>query len=142
MYFLGEVELAGAVLRRPPGSPVDLSGAILLRTPQGAGAQLTFGFGMPYRSAYEIAGAQQRYSVTHAFTPPADHCPVIRRDGAPDVVLPADDQVANAVRAFAGAVRGRKPNEATGIIRTAQLLAGAREFAARGDSSGLPLRLE
>jgi len=137
VQFLGGVELAGVVLRRPPGSEVDLSGDILLRTPQGLGAHLSFGFGMPYRSTYEIADTHQRYSVTHAFTPPADHCPVVRRSDAPDLVLPADDQVGNAVQAFADAVRQRRPNAPAAIIRTAQLIAGARAAAVRSGFAGL-----
>jgi|HubBroStandDraft_1064217.scaffolds.fasta_scaffold13419_5 NDP-hexose-3-ketoreductase len=132
MYFLGDVELAGAVLRQPPGSEVETSGAILLRTPEGIGAQLSFGFGLPYRSDYEICDADGRYRVEQAFTPPADHRPVVLKDDAPMLTLAPDDQVANAVRAFARMVRGGAGNQESAVIlRTAELLAEVRVAARR-----------
>ncbi|MDN3262822.1 Gfo/Idh/MocA family oxidoreductase [Streptomyces sp. CSDS2] len=110
LYFLGDaLEVVGATLDAHGGRQVDTAGAALLRTPDGVSAQLSFGLDHGYRSAYELWGSLGRITVERAFTPPADHQPLIRverRGGVEEVVLPPDDQVAATVRAFAAAVRG------------------------------------
>ncbi|WP_399930788.1 Gfo/Idh/MocA family protein [Streptomyces kanamyceticus] len=109
LHLLGPgLEVAGAHLHRPAGLATETTGAVLLRGPGGVTAQLTFGIGCGYRSRYEISGAEGHLAVDRAFTPPADHRPVLRleRRGREELItLEAEDQVANAVRAFADAVR-------------------------------------
>ncbi|MFE0174069.1 Gfo/Idh/MocA family protein [Streptomyces sp. NPDC059002] len=135
LHFLGDgLDVLGATLTEGPGRAVDTAGAALLRSPAGVTAQLTFGLDHGYRSAYEIWGSLGRITVDRAFTPPADQLPSVRverRTGGGDIVLPADDQVAATVRAFAAAVRsGAAPDPA--IAEQARLLRDVREHALRG----------
>ncbi|MFF7993586.1 Gfo/Idh/MocA family protein [Kitasatospora xanthocidica] len=110
--FLGpDLRVAGAVAVRDPGSGVDVAGAALLVSAEGVSAQLTYGMAHGYRSAYELAGSEGRIVLDRAYTPPADHRPVLRvetKGGAEEIELPADDQWAELVRAFAEAVRGAR----------------------------------
>lgn len=128
LHFLGAgPRVAGAVLTADRhGHGVDTAGSVLLRTPDGVGAQLDFGLDHAYRSAYELVGSEGRLSVEHAFTPPAGHRPVLRLThgtGHREVVLEPDDQVANTLREFARAVRAAGPR---GVPRPAD---GAEEAA-------------
>ncbi|MFC8827291.1 Gfo/Idh/MocA family protein [Streptomyces sp. NPDC057137] len=132
LHFLGpHLEAVGAVLTKDRGLGVDTSGAALLRTPSGVTAQLAFGLDHGYASAYELCGSHGRISVDRAFTPPADHAPVVRiesRAGRREIRLEPCDQVAAAVSAFASAaLRG----ETTGAHsrRQAGLLAAVRDLA-------------
>ncbi|WP_109002366.1 Gfo/Idh/MocA family protein [Streptomyces rishiriensis] len=137
--FLGDgLEVVGAVLRHSPERGVDLGGAALLRTASGVSAQVTFGMANSYRSSYELWGSTGRIGVHRAFTPPADHQPVIRieRDtGTQDITLPADDQFARVVRAFAcGVLDGKVPPDGTGhgtddIVKHARLIDDIRRLA-------------
>ncbi|MBO0913750.1 Gfo/Idh/MocA family oxidoreductase [Streptomyces laculatispora] len=132
LYFLGQnLEVLGALLTEGPGRRVDTAGSALLRTPEGVGVQLTFGLDHGYRSAYEIWGSQGRITVERAFTPPADHRPLVRierRGGVEEVSLSPDDQVAATVRAFASAVRDRSATDPA-CLRQAELLHELREQA-------------
>ncbi|UWE10069.1 Gfo/Idh/MocA family protein [Actinacidiphila bryophytorum] len=109
LHLLGhDLAVVAAVLSRGGQDRVDTAGAALLRTADGVSAQLAFGLDHGYRSVYELCGSEGRITVEHAFTPPADHCPVLRlegRYGSEDVVLKAADQVALALDGFAAAVR-------------------------------------
>ena len=109
LHLMGEgFDVAGAILDRADGHDIETGGAALLRGPDGTTAQLTFGIGFGYRSQYEIAGSEGRITVDRAFTPPADHLPVLRleRQGHEErIVLEANDQVARTVREFAALVR-------------------------------------
>ncbi|MEU5581776.1 Gfo/Idh/MocA family oxidoreductase [Streptomyces huasconensis] len=134
-HLLGDdLRVAGAVLHTAPGSEVETSGAALLRTPAGVSVHCTFGMEHSYRSFYEVWGERGQIRVDHAFTPPATHVPVVRveRDGAAEELrLAPDDQVANAVSAFAAAVRaGAAPDEAA-TLRQAELLDHIRRAAGR-----------
>ncbi|WP_410537976.1 Gfo/Idh/MocA family protein [Streptomyces sp. KL2] len=126
LYFLGpEAAVAGAVLTDDPRHGVDVSGAALLRTPDGVTAQLAFGLDHGYRSVCELAGTRGRIVVDRAFTPPADHAPVIRVEGATgveEVRLAPFDQVAAAVDAFAAAARAGAVPDARACLRQAELL--------------------
>ncbi|MGW6714050.1 MULTISPECIES: Gfo/Idh/MocA family protein [Streptomyces] len=134
LHFLGnDLAVVGATLDAVGGSPVDTAGTALLRTPDGVGAHLTFGLDHGYRSAYELWGSLGRITVERAFTPPADHRPRIRlegRDGVEELTLPADDQVAATVRAFASAVRDAAPPDPV-LLRQASLLDELRSRAAQ-----------
>ncbi|MGW2227955.1 Gfo/Idh/MocA family protein [Streptomyces formicae] len=132
LHFLGDgLDVLGATLTEGKGRSVDTAGAALLSTPGGVSAQLTFGLEHAYRSAYEIWGSLGRVVVERAFTPPADHPPRVRierRTGREEIVLPADDQVAATVRAFAAAVRsGAAPDPV--VVEQARLLRDLRERA-------------
>ncbi|MFH9065068.1 Gfo/Idh/MocA family protein [Streptomyces coeruleorubidus] len=133
-YFLGDrLTVAGAVLSSTSGRRVDTGGAALLSTPEGTAAHLTFGLEHLYRSEYEIRGSHGRITVDRAFTPAADHHPVVRleRDsGVREIRLAPHDQVAGALTAFATAVRsGGGPDEA--MVRMAVLLEEVRHAAHR-----------
>lgn len=109
LHVLGaDLDVVGAVLASSPGRQVDTSGAALVRTSEGVVAQLDWGMHHAYRSAYELTGSTGRIVVDRAFTPPADHTPVLRleRDGSVEERrLAPDDQVANALGAFVASVR-------------------------------------
>ncbi|MCH0542309.1 Gfo/Idh/MocA family oxidoreductase [Streptomyces sp. MUM 203J] len=133
LHFLGDgLRVVGAALGSGPGLAVDTAGAALLTTPDGVSAQLSFGLDHAYRSRYEIWGSQGRITVDRAFTPPADAAPRIVLEtstGSEDVRLPADDQVARTVAAFAQAVRtGAAPDPV--VLRQAALVQAVRERAA------------
>ncbi|MER7670865.1 Gfo/Idh/MocA family oxidoreductase [Kitasatospora sp. NPDC096128] len=125
LHFLGpESEVVGAQLTTGRGREVETAGAVLLRTPTGATAQLTFGMDHAYRSAYELWGSRGRITVDRAFTPPADQVPVIglhRGLDSEEIRLEPCDQVAATVEAFVVAVRaGSAPGRDT--LRQAELL--------------------
>ncbi|MTD54543.1 gfo/Idh/MocA family oxidoreductase [Amycolatopsis sp. RM579] len=131
--FLGpDLEVAGAILTRGPDREVDTAGAVLLRAADGVAVQLTFGVEHTYRSAYELRGGNGELALDRAFTPPADHRPVLRlrpQGGAgQDILLEPDDQVANTVTAFVEAVRTRAA-PAKEILVLARLLEEVRHAA-------------
>lgn len=135
LHFLGrDLEAVGATLHRPADREVDTAGSALLRTPEGVTAHLLFGMQHAYGAAYELWGSRGRIRVDRAFSPPADRSSVIHLDG-PDgtgqFVTPADDQVANTVRAFARAARNGAvpPQDTADCLRQAALLDRIRECA-------------
>ncbi|MER0443362.1 Gfo/Idh/MocA family oxidoreductase [Streptomyces sp. Edi4] len=111
VHFLGPaLRVVGATVARGRGHRVDTAGAALLCTSGGVTAQLSFGLDHAYRGSYELWGSAGRITVERAFTPPADHAPLIRLEDAAGgrvVEVAPDDQVANAVRAFCDAARRR-----------------------------------
>ncbi|MFJ8248797.1 Gfo/Idh/MocA family protein [Streptomyces sp. NPDC094466] len=116
--------LVGATARRDPADRVDTAGTALLDGGDGLALQLSYGLDHTYRSTYTLWGSTGRLTVDRAFTPPADHEPVLRleRSGVTArLSLPADDQAGNAVTAFARAVRTRA-RPAPEILRQAELL--------------------
>ncbi|GLF99427.1 Gfo/Idh/MocA family protein [Streptomyces yaizuensis] len=123
LHLLGpELSVAGAVLEHGPGFGVDTSGAVLLRTPKGVLAQLSFGLDHAYRGSYTLHGSTGRLTLDRVFTPPADLVPVARIEGPAgvrEIPLAAEDQVAATVAAFAAACR-------EGSAPSAQSLAQAR----------------
>jgi predicted dehydrogenase len=135
LHLLGPapLEAVGAHLAHGTGRRVETSGAALLRTPGGVSVQVTFGMEHAYRSVYELWGSEGRITVDRAFTPPADHVPVIglhRGMETEEIRLDPCDQVAATVAAFASAVRaGVSPSGDT--LRQAGLLDDVRRFASR-----------
>jgi predicted dehydrogenase len=142
LHFLGTgLRVLGAALERPTAAAVDTAGAALLRTPEGVAVQLTFGMDHSYRSSYELWGSEGSIRLDHAFTPAADHRPelqVVGPHGPRDLVLGADDQVGNAVRAFAGAVRAGAADPAAEALclRQAELLHAIRQKAEAAHDPG------
>ncbi|MFF4949545.1 Gfo/Idh/MocA family protein [Streptomyces chattanoogensis] len=136
-HFLGpDLAVRGAVLTAGPGRRVETSGAALLTADGGVTAQLSFGMEHAYRSAYELCGSEGRIRIDRAFTPPADHEPVVRltrASGTERIRLPAEDQVASAVAAFAAAVRAGAPADDAPLWQ-ARLLDGIRRRAAEEDT--------
>ncbi|MFD9792540.1 Gfo/Idh/MocA family protein [Streptomyces sp. NPDC059070] len=135
LHLLGSgLEVIGAVLTCDAGREVDTSGAALLRDGAGTVAQLTFGIGHAYRSAYELRGTEGRISVDRAFTPPGDHRPVLRVENGShveEIGLAPEDQVTTAVSAFATAVRRGAAPSAETVLEQASLLDAIRRSAAR-----------
>ncbi|MFQ6194420.1 Gfo/Idh/MocA family protein [Streptomyces sp. NPDC000405] len=126
-----ELRVVGATVRRGPGDAVDTAGAALALTPAGITVQLTFGLDHAYRNSYEIWGTEGTIVVDRAFTPPADHRPVLRLTGpagTETVPLAPDDQVAGTVGAFVAAVRVGAPLDPD-VLRQAQLIEDVRHLA-------------
>ncbi|MFC8587311.1 Gfo/Idh/MocA family protein [Streptomyces sp. NPDC057217] len=132
-----DLRVAGAVAVRDARLGVDTGGTALLHTPEGVSAQLAFGLDDAYRNTYAYAGTEGRLTVGRAFTPPADHAPVLRLERGGEVTevrLAAEDQVARAVGAFAHAVRtGGMPDP--DVLRQAVLL---EDIAARAAVAAKP----
>ncbi|MFC5183707.1 Gfo/Idh/MocA family protein [Actinomadura harenae] len=109
LHLGAELEVVGAARHDSAEHGVDLSGAALLASADGAAtAHLAWGIGYSYRSAYALWGSRGRIVVTWAYTPPADHRPVVwieGQDRREELTLAADDQFGNAVDAFVSAVR-------------------------------------
>jgi NDP-hexose-3-ketoreductase len=116
--FLGEeLAVAGSVLHRDPERGIDLGGSALLCSADGVPAELSFGFQSSYRSTYSIWGSEGRISLPRSFTPPNAFQPTLRverQNGVEEIDLPADDQFANLVRAFARAVGSNADFESYG----------------------------
>ncbi|MEU9001578.1 Gfo/Idh/MocA family oxidoreductase [Streptomyces sp. NPDC048551] len=136
-FFLGAaLEVVGAELTGRPEHAVERGGSVVLRSPAGVEARLAFGMEHAYRSAYALHGSGGSLSLDRAFTPPADHRPVLRLTGpggGRELVLAPDDQCANTVRAFAAAVRGGRPGREPlrGSLALARLVDDVRNAAAR-----------
>lgn len=129
-----ELEPEGAVLVRDPQSGVDVSGHALLHTPSGHIAQVSFGFEFAYRCVYSLWGSEGRIVLDRAYTPPWWHQPTIRierDDRVEEIRLPAQDQFASSLRAFAGAVLGsaRPHDEPEDVLRQARLIERIRNCA-------------
>ncbi|WP_220507145.1 Gfo/Idh/MocA family protein [Amycolatopsis dendrobii] len=136
MYFLGELSVAGTVLRRGPGHAVDTSGAILLRTPDDIPAHLTFGMDNAYRAEYELRGDRGRIAVHRPYQPPPDEDPVIELagpDGTQYLRRPRVDQVAATLSRFVSAARAGQTVDETSCLRQIELLEAVldRHVAAR-----------
>ncbi|QOV47831.1 Gfo/Idh/MocA family oxidoreductase [Streptomyces chromofuscus] len=136
LHFLGPgLGLVGARLTRGGGRRVETSGAALLSTPDGVTAQIAFGMEHAYRSSYELWGSEGGITVDRAFTPPADHVPVIglHRDGKTEEIrLAPHDQVAATVAAFAAAVRSGVRTDPGTTLRQAELLDEIHRSASYG----------
>ncbi|MFE7283292.1 Gfo/Idh/MocA family protein [Streptomyces noursei] len=135
LHLLGaDLDVVGAALTHGAGRQVETAGGVLLRSATGVTAHLTFGLDHAYRSWYELCGSTGRLVVDHAFTPPADHAPVLRIErgtGSEELHLPPDDQVTNTLTAFAAAVRTPRqhPEPDPMVLRQAELLDAVRHRA-------------
>ncbi|MFD7923250.1 Gfo/Idh/MocA family protein [Streptomyces sp. NPDC059740] len=141
LYLGSDLRVRGAVLHRDAGLGVDLSGAALLSTPDGRPAHLTWGMEHAYRSAYELWGSEGRLVVEWAYTPPADHSPVIRierQDGSERRVLEPHDQFRDVLECFCRAVRTGCEDGLQGgeIVALAELVDQVREAASAGGGGG------
>ncbi|MFE6894396.1 Gfo/Idh/MocA family protein [Streptomyces sp. NPDC057694] len=142
-HVLGEgLRVVGATLVDDPRHGVDTAGAVLLRTPPSeprpVTVQLTFGMRHVYESSYELWGSHGRIRLDRAFTPPADHEPVVvlSTGGRERTLrLPAEDQATATVRAFAAAACGpaggtdTARRAASAAVERARLLAAVRNTA-------------
>ena len=144
LHLLGpDLTVRGASLHTPSGAEVETAGAALLTTGDGVSAQLSFGMDHAYRSVYTVTGSTGRLTLRHAFTPPADHRPVVElqtADGPRAVTLRAQDQVVATLEAFAAAVRGT-PGAAVGTAdtqRQALLLDAVRQSSSSATALAQP----
>lgn len=129
-----DLEVAGATLMTDPRHGVDVAGSALLYRSDGVAAQLTFGLDHHYVNDYQVHGSTGLLSVDRAFTPPADlaaEITVTRHSGTGRVTLPAQDQCASTVAAFAAAVRTGSCPDAGAMVRQATLIDEIREHARR-----------
>jgi len=135
--FLGpRVRVEGAVLRGDPSSGVDLGGGTLVSTPDGRTGHLEFGFDRSYRCTYTIWGSEGSLTLERAFSTPATLRPVLRirrQDHAEERTLPADDQFARIVAAFARTALDGGDFSAAGeeILSQAELVDAVRSRARR-----------
>ncbi|MCF6525439.1 Gfo/Idh/MocA family oxidoreductase [Streptomyces sp. JJ36] len=130
------LRVTGAVLRRDPARDgVDVAGSVLLHRADGAAAQLSFGMEHHYTSRYEVLGSAGRLRLDHAFTPPADHRPVVvleRAAGTERRELEPYDQCLGAVQAFVRAVQSGRADSGAGgedPVQQAELTAGVHRLA-------------
>jgi predicted dehydrogenase len=131
LFFGPDLVVAGAYLRHDSALGVDIGGAAML-TGDGVVAQLSFGLSHEYLSRYEFHGSHGRLVLEHVFTTPADHAPVVRlvRGGVDEPrTLPAQDQVASAVDAFAAAVRRGHAPDSQAVVTQAALIDRIRSLA-------------
>ncbi|MFJ6569156.1 Gfo/Idh/MocA family protein [Streptomyces sp. NPDC091292] len=135
LHFLGpELDIVGARLVRGAGRRVETSGAALLSTPGAVTAQITFGMEDAYRSTYALWGSEGGITVDRAYTPPADHVPVIglhRGGNTEEIRLAPHDQVAATVAAFAASVRTGILPDTRATLRQAELLDETHRSASR-----------
>ncbi|QXJ26148.1 Gfo/Idh/MocA family oxidoreductase [Actinomadura graeca] len=139
LHYLGpDLEVAAAVLRHHRGTGAVTSGRILAHTPGGVTADLHFGMEHSYRTTCEFAGSTGRLGLDRAFTPPPDLRPVARverQDHREEITLPADDQFATVISAFARAVRSGRAGRADGLAEAgehqARLVTAVEEKARR-----------
>lgn len=136
LHLLGhDLAVHGASLSVGAGRQVDTAGVALLGRPDGVTASLSFGLEHSYRSAYTVVGSTGRITVERAFTPPAEHRPVLRieRGGqVEDWHVAAGDQVAATVAAFVAATAsGGAPALAEATLAQARLLDAVRHHSAR-----------
>ncbi|AJF69846.1 Gfo/Idh/MocA family protein [Streptomyces vietnamensis] len=137
-----ELRVHGAVLRHDTARGVDLGGSALLGDPAtGASAQLVFGMEHGYTAGWRLLGSEGSLALDRAYSPPAGHRPVLRIEragGAEERVLPAHDQAATAVAAFAESVRHRRTGgaadagdagDAAAVVRQARLVDEIRRTA-------------
>ncbi|SFS82606.1 Predicted dehydrogenase [Saccharopolyspora flava] len=107
--MLGDgLTVAGATLRVDADTGVDMAGHALLVSENGVFADLEFGFQHSYRSRYALWGDAAQLSLERAFTPPAEHRPLLRveeQDHAEEFVLDAAHQFRESFASFATAVR-------------------------------------
>ncbi|MEU3823946.1 Gfo/Idh/MocA family oxidoreductase [Streptomyces sp. NPDC029080] len=130
------LRVQGAVLRHDTARGVDLGGSTLLGDPvTGVSAQLVFGMEHAYTAGWRLLGSEGSIALDRAYSPPAGHRPILRierADGSEERVLPAHDQAAAAVAAFAEAVRGAGRGDAVDtapVLRQAELVDAVRRAA-------------
>lgn len=131
---LGELEVRSAVLQHDQELGVDVAGAALLRGPANVTAQVVFGMRHSYTSEYRILGDLGRITVGNAYHPRADAPTEIglhpQSGPAETIAVPADDQCANTLRAFAQAVLHGRAEPVDGLTsRTAVLIDDMRRHA-------------
>jgi len=137
LHLLGaDLRVVGAVFRHDDGYGVVISGGVLLGTPHGVPATLTFGMEHSYRSDYVLSGSTGRLLLDRPFTPPETHRPVLRierQDHLEELVLPADHQFANLIRAFVRAARDGADvrEQEMGTLRQAELMEQISQTAVR-----------
>lgn len=128
LYFLGNgIDVVGAHLRTDSDLGVDVAGAALLRSAEGASILCEFGFDHSYTSGYRFLGTKGRISVDHVFTTPIDHTPVIQVEGEgreSRITVEADDQFHNSLATFVQDVRSGRSG--TDTVTRAQ--AGVIDF--------------
>ena len=102
--------------RRRAGAPRSAGGVLV---------DAAFGFEHTYGSWYSLWGSAARLRLDKAFTPPPNWQPVLRLDGQDHgerLVLPADDQFARTIEAFAGDIRAGLTGAAASLVRTMELV--------------------
>ncbi|WP_328335962.1 MULTISPECIES: Gfo/Idh/MocA family protein [unclassified Streptomyces] len=135
MYLGDDVQVIGAVLRVGRNQEVDTAGSVLLASPDGVTAELSFGFEHAYRSHCALWGTEGRLVLDQPFTPPMTARPVLRlsrQNHVQQFVLAADDQFGNTAASFASLAQGPatvREEQYARILRQAALLSSVRDTA-------------
>ncbi|MER8062523.1 MULTISPECIES: Gfo/Idh/MocA family oxidoreductase [unclassified Streptomyces] len=135
MYLGDDVQVIGAVLRGGPAQEVDTAGSVLLASPDGVTAELSFGFEHGYRSHCALWGSKGRLVLDQPFTPSTTARPLLRlsrQDHVQRFVLDADDQFGNTAATFAGLTQGPatvREEQYARIMCQAALLSTVRDTA-------------
>lgn len=93
----------GAVVNYDSVSKTSLWGSALLKGKNNIGASLSFGFDNFYQCNYVLWGSKGKLTMTKAFTPKIDECPlmILERQGVKEeFVLPADNHFKKAFLHF------------------------------------------
>jgi len=130
-----ELTVLGAHLRADPDTGLDLAGSVLLGTPAGATAQLSFGLDTHYRAGYGVWGSTGWLGLRRPFAPPPEQGSLLRLERGTTVrerQLAPDDHFGRLLRNFATAVRTGAGRESFGpaILRQAALVDAVRRVAA------------
>ncbi|RZQ61148.1 Gfo/Idh/MocA family protein [Amycolatopsis suaedae] len=137
LHVLGkELSVVGAVFRETADTGVVMSGSVLLTSPEGIPAQLSFGMEHSYQNSYSVFGSTGRLLVDWAFTPPETHRPVVRidrQDHREEITLAAHHQFASIIGSFVNAVLSGEElrAEQEGTLEQAALMEQVSQQAVR-----------
>nr|BAJ52693.1 putative NDP-hexose-3-ketoreductase [Streptomyces sp. TA-0256] len=135
LYLGDDAQVVGATRHLDAARGVDVGGSVLLASPSGVTAELSFGFAHSYRSHCAMWGSAGRLVLEQPFTPPAGARPrmrIARQDHRQEFVLAADDQFVNTVGRFADLVHGpaaAREEQYGQLLRQAALLEAVRSAA-------------
>jgi dTDP-3,4-didehydro-2,6-dideoxy-alpha-D-glucose 3-reductase len=109
-FYLGDnLQVGGSTLHHDPTSGTAMFGSAFLRTTNGIGASLSFGFDNFYQCNISFWGSKGIISMRKAFTPKPDEEPELwleTHTGKEIIRLPADNHFVHALEEFARTISG------------------------------------
>lgn len=127
-----ELRVLGAYMNKSDATDVDLHGAALLAAPNGAVAQIAWGFDHFYQCTVELWGQKGRILQTRAFTAPPGFNPTVFVDlqgKKTEYLLSTDNHFIKLWRAFYGKILQSPAYDATAELTQARLLDEIRQAA-------------
>ena len=126
-------EVLAAAASSLPGHRVDMTGSVLMRSPEGVCAQLAYGMDHDYRCELEIWGSEGTITASRIFTAPDGFPAPVRlknRQGEQEKAA-ADDQFLKVLRQFAAGVENpaRRAAAAEEILVQSRLTDAVRRAA-------------